>query len=121
MSGRRTVRARGPSRGDDPGSCCVGEDARRCYGAARCSSFKRATPARPDILARPPDLDRMVANSVFAGGGREVGDALLDQRLVAGIGNMWKAEALWRARVLPDFRSATSDWELRRARGGRFG
>ena len=32
---------------------------------------------------------------------REVGDALLDQRLVAGIGNMWKAEALWQARVSP--------------------
>jgi endonuclease-8 len=32
---------------------------------------------------------------------REVGDALLDQRLVAGIGNKWKAEALWAARVSP--------------------
>ena len=32
---------------------------------------------------------------------RAVGDALLDQRIVAGIGNMWKAEALWEARVSP--------------------
>ena len=32
---------------------------------------------------------------------RQVGDALLDQRIVAGIGNMWKAEALWEARVSP--------------------
>src|SRR5205807_9223766 len=32
---------------------------------------------------------------------RDVGDALLDQRLVAGIGNLWKAEALWEARVSP--------------------
>jgi endonuclease-8 len=32
---------------------------------------------------------------------REVGDALLDQRLVAGVGNLWKAEALWAARVSP--------------------
>ena len=31
---------------------------------------------------------------------REVGDALLDQRLVAGIGNLWKAESLWDARDL---------------------
>ena len=30
-----------------------------------------------------------------------LGEALLDQRLVSGIGNMWKAEALWRARVSP--------------------
>jgi endonuclease-8 len=32
---------------------------------------------------------------------RELGDALLDQRLVAGIGNLWRAEALWEARVSP--------------------
>ena len=32
---------------------------------------------------------------------RQVGDALLDQRLVAGIGNIWRAEALWQARVSP--------------------
>ena len=30
-----------------------------------------------------------------------VGEAILDQRLVAGIGNLWKAESLWRARVSP--------------------
>ena len=44
---------------------------------------------------------------------RAVGDALLDQRLVAGIGNMWKAEALWEARVAPWRRLAeVSDDEL---------
>ena len=31
--------------------------------------------------------------------GALVGEALLDQRLVAGIGNMWLAEALWHARL----------------------
>ena len=30
-----------------------------------------------------------------------VGEALVDQRLVAGIGNMWLAESLWQARVSP--------------------
>ena len=34
-------------------------------------------------------------------GSRELGDALLDQRLVAGIGNKWKAEALWEAQLPP--------------------
>jgi endonuclease-8 len=45
---------------------------------------------------------------------RPVGDALLDQRLVAGIGNLWKAEALWDARVSP-WRAVAdaSDDELR--------
>ena len=33
--------------------------------------------------------------------GREIGDALLDQRLVAGIGNIWRSEALWHARAEP--------------------
>jgi endonuclease-8 len=55
----------------------------------------------PDILAPTPDLDSIVARFRGEHPGREVGDALLDQRLVAGIGNMWKAEALWRAQVSP--------------------
>lgn len=55
----------------------------------------------PDILAERPDLDRIMANLRAADGGREVGEALLDQRLVAGIGNVWRAEALWDARVSP--------------------
>jgi endonuclease-8 len=32
---------------------------------------------------------------------RAIGDALLDQRNVAGIGNIWKAEGCWEARVDP--------------------
>jgi endonuclease VIII len=70
----------------------------------------------PDILAERPDLDRMVGNLRRADQGREVGDALLNQRLVAGIGNKWKAEALWEAKVSP-WRplAGTSDHELRAA------
>src|SRR5947209_19014573 len=51
----------------------------------------------PDIVTEEPDAARF--RSVDQR--RAVGDALLDQRLVAGIGNMWKAEALWEARVSP--------------------
>jgi endonuclease-8 len=32
---------------------------------------------------------------------REVGDALLDQHLVAGIGNVWKVESLWAEHLSP--------------------
>ena len=47
---------------------------------------------------------------------RELGDALLDQRLVAGIGNMWKAEALWEVKLSPWARlRELSDDELRGA------
>jgi|SRR5579884_226600 len=55
----------------------------------------------PDILDDPPDLDAMLVRLRAASQAREVGDALLDQRLVAGIGNLWRAEALWEARVSP--------------------
>jgi len=55
----------------------------------------------PDILAEPPDHETMLARLRAGPQEREVGDALLDQRLVAGIGNLWRAEALWEARVSP--------------------
>jgi endonuclease VIII len=68
----------------------------------------------PDVMDDPPDLDGMLARLRAADQGREVGDALLDQRLVAGIGNMWKAEALFAAELSPWRRlRELSDGELR--------
>jgi endonuclease VIII len=55
----------------------------------------------PDIMADPPDLDAMLARIRGARRSRQVGEALLDQRLVSGIGNMWKAEALFAAGISP--------------------
>ena len=55
----------------------------------------------PDILADPPDLAAMVARLRTSDQRRELGEALLDQRLVAGIGNVWRAEALWETRLSP--------------------
>jgi endonuclease-8 len=55
----------------------------------------------PDILAEPSAFDAMVRRFRHNDQSRAVGDALLDQRLVAGIGNLWKAEALWQAQVSP--------------------
>jgi endonuclease-8 len=55
----------------------------------------------PDILGEPPDYGTMLARFRQADQARQVGDVLLDQRVVAGIGNMWKAESLWSARVSP--------------------
>ena len=51
----------------------------------------------PDIVMEEPEAARFRSTDQR----RTIGDALLDQRLVAGIGNMWKAEALWEARVSP--------------------
>src|SRR5256714_7123962 len=55
----------------------------------------------PDILAEPPDFAGMLARFRHEDRQPAVGDALLDQRLVSGIGNLWKAEALWHAQVSP--------------------
>jgi endonuclease-8 len=68
----------------------------------------------PDILADPPEMDVMVGKLRSADRRTSVGEALLDQRIVAGIGNMWRAEALWRAGVSPWRRlGEVSDDELR--------
>lgn len=55
----------------------------------------------PDVMADPPDVDSMLDRFRRTDQAREVGDALLDQTLVAGIGNKWKAEALFEASVSP--------------------
>jgi endonuclease VIII len=55
----------------------------------------------PDILERPPRIDAMLARLRGADPTRTVGESLLDQSLIAGIGNMWLAETLWTVRLSP--------------------
>jgi endonuclease-8 len=70
----------------------------------------------PDVLAPEPDLDAMVARLRTADPALPLGEALQRQRLVAGIGNLWMAEALWEAGLSPWARvGAVADGELRRA------
>lgn len=116
MSGRWTVRARGAPTNGKPWLVLRGSGREAVlWGGPVLELNKRAVRRLgPDILASPPDFDRMLANLRRVEQSREVGDALLDQRLVAGIGNLWKAEALWRAGVSPWRRlSGTGDEEIR--------
>ena len=70
----------------------------------------------PDVLDEPLELEAIVGNLRATDQTRELGVALVDQRLVAGIGNMWKAEALWEAKLSPWARLLElSDDELRSA------
>jgi endonuclease-8 len=55
----------------------------------------------PDLLAAETRVDDVVARLRRSDPPRLVGEALVDQRLVAGIGNRWLAEALWHGRVSP--------------------
>jgi endonuclease VIII len=55
----------------------------------------------PDVLAPEFDFDRLLTRLRSDDPTRPLGDALLDQRNVAGIGNIWKAEGCWEAAVDP--------------------
>ncbi len=55
----------------------------------------------PDVLASDFDRQRFLARLRSDDQTRPLGDALLDQRNVAGIGNIWKAEGCWEASIDP--------------------
>jgi endonuclease-8 len=55
----------------------------------------------PDLLAPTTSVEEVVARLRRTDPARLVGEALVDQRLVAGIGNMWLSETLWHVRVSP--------------------
>jgi endonuclease-8 len=62
----------------------------------------------PDVLA--DDFDhRLAAARAAEHGGRLIADVLLDQRIVAGIGNIYKSESLFTAAVDPRARVAQLD------------
>jgi endonuclease-8 len=104
MSGRWRVEPRGTPRTGKPWLVLRGEEHEAVLwrGAVLELVGGRGAPRLgPDILGEPPDYETMLRRLRAAPREREVGDALLDQRLVAGIGNLWRAEALWEARVSP--------------------
>jgi endonuclease VIII len=55
----------------------------------------------PDVLAEAFDEQRFLRRLREDDPTRAIGDALLDQRIVAGIGNIWKAEGCWGAAIDP--------------------
>jgi endonuclease VIII len=61
----------------------------------------RANRLGPDLLADATAVEEVVARVRRADPARLLGDVLLDQRLAAGIGNMWLAELLWRGGLSP--------------------
>ena len=75
---------------------------------------RRLASLGPDILAEELDEAAAMRNLRSGDQSRGVGEALLDQRNVAGIGNAWKAESCFAAGVSPWRRMAdVSDGELR--------
>jgi endonuclease VIII len=73
----------------------------RVLAAARVRSDPQLARLGPDVLAPQIDLAAVAAGIRAAEPGRAVGEALLDQTLLAGIGNIFKSEACFAAGVDP--------------------
>lgn len=64
------------------------------------ASHERFHSLGPDLLHDDFDVEA-VCRALAAQGDREIGDAILDQRVVAGIGNIYKSEGLFLALIHP--------------------
>jgi endonuclease-8 len=73
----------------------------RVLPASRLAIDPQLARLGPDILADDLDLDDVVGIFRAADQSRTLGDTLLDQRLVAGIGNIFKSESCFAAKVDP--------------------
>jgi endonuclease-8 len=69
--------------------------------AARVRFDQRLSALGPDVLAEEFDTERFLRRLRADAQDRDVGDALLDQRNIAGLGNIWKAEGCWEAGIDP--------------------
>jgi endonuclease VIII len=68
---------------------------------ARARTDPRLARLGPDVIGERFDERRFLARLREDDPTRPIGDAVLEQRTVAGIGNMWKAEACFAAEVDP--------------------
>lgn len=103
MSGRWSLRPGGEQRSGRPWLVLRGGDVEGVLWNGPVLELHARALGRlgPDILERPPRIDAMLALIARADPSCWLGESLLDQTLVAGIGNMWLAEALWQAEVSP--------------------
>ena len=70
--------------------------------ATRVHTDPRLANLGPDLVARRPfDEVRFLRRLCEDDPTRTLGDGLLDQHIVAGIGNFWKSEGCWLARIDP--------------------
>ena len=88
----------------------VGEAAYVCERAYKAELIRKAaltTHPRlarlgPDLLSEPPDIAEAARRAVQPGNAaREIGELIMDQRIAAGVGNIYKSEVLFECRVHP--------------------
>lgn len=106
MRGRWRVERRGSRRAGTPWLVLSGREAEAVLWNGPVLELASRRPAGldrlgPDVMLDPPDVEGMLGRLRATDQTRELGEALLDQTRVAGIGNMWKAEALFAASLSP--------------------
>src|SRR5579884_2163006 len=72
------------------------------------AEFGEAPALDPDLLAENFDIEE-AARRMREHGDEEIGNALLNQRIVAGVGNIWKSETLFACGVEPFRKVADCD------------
>jgi endonuclease-8 len=87
---------------------CAGRDVVQVGGPTlellttlRARTDRRLATLGPDIIGEDFDEQAAVRRLRLSDGDRPIGDALLDQRALAGIGNIWKSESCFAAGVDP--------------------
>ncbi len=102
MTGRWRIEPRGKQRAGRPWLVLRGDELEGVLWNGPVLTLETRPVRRlgQDVLAEEFDLAAAVAR-LRGATGRWLGEALQDQRLVAGIGNMWMAESLWEIQVSP--------------------
>ncbi|MHB1243371.1 MAG: DNA-formamidopyrimidine glycosylase family protein [Gaiellaceae bacterium] len=117
MTGRWRIEPRGTARTGLPWLVLRGEKLEGVLwnGPVLTLEARNVRRLGQDVLADDFDVDA-VARRLRGAGDLRLGEALQDQRLLAGVGNMWMAEALWTIRVSPwTYVRDASDEALREA------
>jgi endonuclease-8 len=117
MTGRWRLEPRGKARSGLPWLVLRGDEVEGVLwnGPVLALEARNLNRLGQDVLAAEVDVDAIAAR-LRREGDAWLGEALQDQRLVAGIGNMWMAEALWTIRASPWLRvRETGDQTLRAA------
>ncbi len=117
MSGRWSLRRKGAAVAGKPWLVLAGDTAEAVLwnGPVLELHLRALERVGPDILEQPARIDAMLDRLRAADPTRTVGETLLDQSLVSGIGNMWMAETLWATRLSPWRRLADVTEDERRS------
>jgi formamidopyrimidine-DNA glycosylase len=109
------VGARGPLPRFTRAVFALDDGARVCFVDSRrfgrlCAAPWQELVARREVAELGPDALTSATPAVlaraFQATGRTVKEALMDQRVLAGVGNLYATEALWRAKIHPAAKAA---------------